>query len=119
MKGGGRREMTASRREQLRRALEANRPPEPDYPEAPLAEFDSTMQRWLEQRCFYHERYRGGVASLHLDYVQWCSQALEVPCSSSHFRDWLVLQGFQLNSPGLVYGLVLQVDLMAHPANRK
>jgi hypothetical protein len=106
--------MTATRREQLRRALENVREPEPACPEAPLADFDSVLQQWLEQRCAYQERYRGGVSPLHLDYILWCRKELEVPCSLSSFQDWLALQGFQLDSLGLVHALVLKVDLWAH-----
>jgi hypothetical protein len=103
--------MTISRREQLRRALEDLHLLKAACPEAPLTEFDATLQRWLEQRCLYRERYRGGVVSLHLDYLLWCGQELEVPCSLDRFQDWLVLQGFQLDRFGLVRGLLLKVDL--------
>jgi hypothetical protein len=105
--------MTVSRREQLRGALEDIRRQNAPCPEPPLADFDAALQQWLEQRCLYQERYRGGVASLHLDYVLWCGQELDVPCSLSCFQVWLALQGFQLSSFGLVHGLVLKVDLSA------
>ena len=103
--------MTASRREQLRGAVGEIRQQEPAYLEAPLPDFDSALQHWLEQRCLFQERHSGGVVSLHLDYVLWCGQESEVPCSSPCFQDWLVWQGFQLDSFGLVRGLVLKADL--------
>jgi hypothetical protein len=53
----------------------------------------------------FQERWRGGVASLYLDYLLWCGQALEITCSLSRFKDWLVSRGFQLSSFGLVHGL--------------
>ena len=107
----GRRGMTASRRQQLRGALEGVRQQNAACPEPPLADFEAGLEQWLEQRCLYQECYSGGVVSLHLDYVLWCGQELEVPCSLPCFRGWLVVQGFQLSSFGLVYGLVLKVDL--------
>jgi hypothetical protein len=103
--------MILNRREQLRRSLEDIRPPKARCPEAPLAEFDTALKRWLEQHCIYADRYRGGVVSLHLDYALWCVKVFEVPCSLSTFQDWLVLQGFQLKDSGLVHGLVLNQDL--------
>src|ERR1700685_4438286 len=103
--------MTPGSREQPRGPIKNIGHPKPACPHPPLQAFDAALQQWLEQRCLFHERHRGGVASLHLDYVVWCAQALEVPCSLSSFQDWFVLQGFQLSSFNMVQGIVLKVDL--------
>ena len=110
--------MTASRRELLRGVLEDVRRQESACPEAPLAAFDAALQRWLEQRCLYQERSRGGLVPLQHDYVLWCGQELEVPCSLARFREWLVLQGFHLYASGLVHGLVLKADLWPQAAEQ-
>jgi hypothetical protein len=111
--------MAATRREQLRSALEGIPRRTAACPQAPLAAFEEALQHWASQRCVYHERCWGGVTSLHLDYAAWCDQEVgEVPCSLLHFTEWLTTQGFQVDGFRLVHGLVLKSDLCAPAAGK-
>lgn len=105
--------MLATRREQLRSAFGIVSPPANACPQAPLVAFEEALQRWARQHCVLRERCWGGAGGLHLDYVRWCEQgAAEVPCSLAQFKEWLSAEGFRLHGLGLVYGLVLQVDVV-------
>ena len=102
--------MPDTRRDQLRNAF-ALVPQRPNtFPQAPLIAFEEDLHRWAMQRCVFRDRCWGGVSGLHLDYVKWCGQAMDVPCSREQFREWFFDNRFSLKDLGLVYGLILRVD---------
>jgi hypothetical protein len=76
--------MTASRREQLRGAPKSSTGKSSSARKHPWS--ISTMHCNSGWSYLYLKHARGGVASLHHDYVLWCVQELEVPCSFSRFQ---------------------------------
>jgi hypothetical protein len=102
--------MSGTYREALRKAFAMAPQGAKARPQPLLVAFEEDLHWWAMQRCVFRDRCWGGVAGLHLDYVKWCEQTMDVPCSRAQFREWLVANGFFLNEGGLVYGLILGVD---------
>ena len=102
--------MPGTRREQLRSAFVVAAQGTNACPQVPLVAFEDELHWWAMQRCVFRDRCWGGVFGLHLDYVKWCGQAMDVPCSREQFREWFFDNRFSLKDLGLVYGLILRVD---------
>jgi hypothetical protein len=74
---------------------------------------------WLLENCLYRDRWWGGVGCLHLDLSRWCAaHGRPAPESRRTFIAALQAEGFQLTSDGLVVGLVLREDVLAHEGFR-
>ena len=102
--------MPESRRDQLRHAMNIGPNPTNACPQPPLLAFEKELHAWAMGHCVFRDGCWGGVAGLHLDYVRWCQQRMDVPCSLMQFREWLRDNNFYLHERGLVYGLILGVD---------
>jgi hypothetical protein len=102
--------MPDKRRDRLRSAFALAPQSANDCPQPLLLAFAEDLHGWAMQRCVFRDRCWGGVSGLHLDYVKWCEQSMEIPCTQAQFREWLVENGFSLTDLGVVYGLILSVD---------
>jgi hypothetical protein len=102
--------MPVTRRDQLRDLLLLASQRITDCPQAPLSVFEENLHRWAMRRCVFRDGFWGGIGGLHLDYVKWCEEVAEVPCSQMQFREWLLEGGFHVSELDLVYGVILRVD---------
>jgi hypothetical protein len=74
--------------------------------EAALDEQDLCL--WLLERCVFHDRWWGGIASLYVDNARWRAGRGHAVLYSRHaFEAALTEQGFNVEY-GLVEGLVLK-----------
>jgi hypothetical protein len=79
------------------------------------AKIDEEWGLWLLEQCFYVDGWWGGASCLFLDLARWLAErGRPVPASRLAFVTALQAEGFQV-SDGLVYGLILKEDWLAHP----
>ena len=113
-----------SRREQLRRSLvlpnalrvksnESVPEKERRMPAVDPFAWAEDFHRWALQRCIWHDRCFGGVASLHDDFCGWAIARNEVPCRREAF-EWLLRHAGMFVVDGLVSGLILRQDFEAY-----
>ena len=80
-------------------------------------ESDALPGEWLLENCLFLDRWWGGTGSLYLDAAHWCAAHRHpAPVSRQAFIAALRGEGFQVGSDGLVAGLVLKADVLAHEA---
>jgi hypothetical protein len=84
----------------------------PDWPlGSPL---DDGWGLWLLEQCAFRDRCWGGSGALYFDLARWCAEHGQLaPASWRAFVTSLQTQGIQVTSDGLVFGLILKVDLEA------
>jgi len=76
---------------------------------------DEGWEIWLQERCVYRDRWWFGTGALYRDLTGWCAaRGKPSPESWQAFVSELRTEGFQTTSDGLVYGLILKVDLEAY-----
>jgi hypothetical protein len=70
---------------------------------------------WLLEQCIFKDGWWSGVGCLHLSLACWCANHKRTMPTSRHvFLAALQSEGFQITSDGLVYGLALKEDVLAH-----
>lgn len=77
--------------------------------EAPI---DEGWKLWLQERCVFRDHWWFGTGALYRDFARWCADRRQPsPESWRPFVAALRVEGFQITSDGLVYGLILKADL--------
>jgi hypothetical protein len=75
---------------------------------------DGCWGEWLLDNCAHIDDWGSGTGELYLSRARWCADhGRPVPASRRAFVAALQAEGFQVTIDGLVYGLILKVDLEA------
>ncbi len=76
------------------------------------------FHHWSLDHCMYLDRCLGGIGTLCSDFGEWATGHSSVPCTRQTFERLLTDAGFFF-ADGMVYGLILKVDLEAHADFRR